>query len=84
MSELSDKPKYCHKCKAWHSQTDAGWNAGCVSEWAVPALLGSKHKTDRRKSERLGPVIRQSELRSFFDRTMREEDMDTEIEPNEP
>lgn len=29
---MSDKPKYCHKCKAWHSPTDAGWKSGCVSE----------------------------------------------------
>jgi hypothetical protein len=29
---MSAKPKYCHKCKAWHSQTDAGWKTGCVSE----------------------------------------------------
>jgi NADH pyrophosphatase NudC (nudix superfamily) len=25
----NEKPRYCHKCKAWHSPTDAGWKAGC-------------------------------------------------------
>ena len=25
----SDKPRYCHKCKAWHSADDAGWKAEC-------------------------------------------------------
>jgi hypothetical protein len=27
---MSDEPRYCHKCKAWHSPTDAGWKAGCL------------------------------------------------------
>jgi hypothetical protein len=29
---MSGNPKYCHKCKAWHSPDDAGWKTGCVSE----------------------------------------------------
>jgi len=37
---MSDKPRYCHKCKAWHAAGDAGWKTGCVSELAAPTLLG--------------------------------------------
>lgn len=33
---MSDEPRYCHKCKAWHSPTDAGWKTGCVSSFAAP------------------------------------------------
>lgn len=39
---MSDKPRYCHKCKAWHSPADAGWQAGCVSELAAPAGSATK------------------------------------------
>lgn len=40
---MSAEPRYCHKCKAWHSPTDAGWQAGCASE--LSPALGSDART---------------------------------------
>ena len=46
---MSDEPRYCHKCKAWHSPDDSGWKGKCQSSLA--AMPGSASEVDAIRRE---------------------------------